>query len=209
MGDQPRPGGGSGGGGDGGRGRAVVRKYLRPIAVALIGLAGLAACAAGVKFSIDRSVQDIFGGSRFEATVGDARLRGLKWAQPTTIRGRDITAQDLTQLIGYLKARRTNFFIFPDFTVLYGVVGVPSPQPLLWFHEGLTYTRAGNESLDGWIVASLEKNRVETVVIEEVSFLDTPARLRSFPALGGYIADQFVKREPIGIFSIYEKRALP
>jgi hypothetical protein len=73
------------------------------------------------------------------------------------------------------------FFIFPDFTIFYALLDVPPPQPVLWFHKGLTYHDSYDEDLDKWIVSDLNKNNVEIVIVEEKSFIDTSERLNDFP----------------------------
>ena len=100
-----------------------------------------------------------------------------------------------------------HFFIFPDFTIFYGLLNVPSPQPVLCFAEGQTYCPAYNADLDRWIVDDLKKNMVEIVVLEERSrWFGTHNRLDDFPQLSSYITENFSKAEQIGIFNIYEKR---
>ena len=159
----------------------------------------------GVEVGMSRTVQDIYSDGRFDARLDIKGLEGLKWQDPLVMRGFDIYANDLSRLIAYLRERRLNFFEFPDFTILYGLVGVPSPQPLLWFHEGVTYPPGGDRSLDSWIVRDLEKNDVGIVVIEQVAWLKTGERLDAFPELKSYIYGNFVRRGQFGIFAVYER----
>ena len=44
-------------------------------------------------------------------------------------------AEDLEALVRFLTREGKPFFIYPDFTFLYGAVGVTPPQPLLWFRQ--------------------------------------------------------------------------
>ena len=52
--------------------------------------------------------------------------------------GAEIKEDDIVNLFEYLKAKNRNFFIFPDFTIFYALLDLTSPQPILWFHKGLT-----------------------------------------------------------------------
>lgn len=97
------------------------------------------------------------------------------------------------------------FLVFPDWTLLYGVVGAPSLQPLLWFHPGLTYPRGGDPDLDRRIVAELERRGVATVVLEDVSWFGTGRRLAAFPHLAAWIDRRFAESEHIGPFRVLER----
>jgi hypothetical protein len=171
----------------------------------------------GAGFAIDRRVHDIFVGARYPRVLSIERLSGLRWAEPTKIRevddpprsGRDVSEQDLEQLVSFLAASGANFFVFPDFTFLYGVVGRPSPQPLLFFHRGNSYSKRYEASLDQRIVADLEANQVRTVVLEGISWFGTEQRLADFPLLAAFIAANFEKTREIGIFEIRERRSPP
>jgi hypothetical protein len=166
------------------------------------------ATAEGVKVSMDRKVHDIFRGDSFGRPISVEGLKGLRWAEPMRLRGFDIFEEDFLALVTYLRGRGDNFLIFPDFTILYGLAGVPSPQPLLWFHEGVTYRKGRTSGLDAWIVRDLERNRVKVVVIEQVAWYNTGERLEDFPKLRDYIYGNFTRLGQIGTFSVYE-RALP
>lgn len=167
----------------------------------------------GVELSLSRQVHDIFAGASFPQRLAIARLSSLRWAQPTRLRGiddpsgtgSDVTERDLAALVDYLAQRDANFFVFPDFTFLYGVLGRPSPQPLLFFHRGNSYSNDYEPELDQRIVDGLRANEVATVVLERVSWFGTPERLADFPRLKGFLAEGFGKTREIGIFEIYER----
>jgi hypothetical protein len=94
--------------------------------------------------------------------------------------------------------------VFPDLVALYGIVGVEPPQPLVWFHRGLTYPRTYDVELDRRIVRELERHGVRYVVLERVSFLGTEKRLSQLPLLGAYLAS-FSPVASFGIFEVREK----
>ena len=62
-------------------------------------------------------------------------------------------------------------------------------QPLLYFHPGQSYSSADQVDLDRQIVDALERNQVESVVVERASFMGTHKLLGEFPRLDGWIAD--------------------
>ncbi len=157
----------------------------------------------GVNISLTRKAHDIFDEAVFKETLSVKEFKFLKWGEPTSMRGANVKKEEIESLINFLKWENKNFFIFPDFTILYGILNFPSPQPLLWFHKGLTYPYSYDKSLDNWIVESLKKNNVKIIVIEESSWFGTEERLRDFPLLISYIEKNFIGVNKIGIFSIY------
>lgn len=78
------------------------------------------------------------------------------------------------------------------------------PQPLVWFHPGLTYPTRYDEALDRRVVSDLERHGVRLVVIERVSFLGTEKRLGHFPQLRAYL-DGFREVARFGIFEVRER----
>jgi hypothetical protein len=158
----------------------------------------------GAKIAASRDVHGIFQKASFPTYMPVEELSALRWGQPTRI-GKTITSEDVEQVIRYLDGRDENIFVFPDFTIFYGLLGTPSPQPLVWFHEGLTYPGADHDdpSLDAWIVSDLKENQVRVVVIEQESHFHTERRLEDFPLLQAYLAEHFELDETIGIFEIY------
>ncbi|MEA3349080.1 MAG: glycosyltransferase family 39 protein [Chloroflexota bacterium] len=148
----------------------------------------------------------IFKHATFPSYLTTEKLSALRWGEPTRI-GKVIHADDIDQLASYLDARGENFFIFPDFTIFYGLLNVPSPQPLVWFHEGLTYTKTYDPTLDDWIVSDLQKNQVKIVILEEESWFHTDQRLDAFPQLKSYISNNFVSEDQIGNFIIYAQKS--
>ncbi len=158
----------------------------------------------GANIAASRDVHGIFEKSTFPTYMSVEGLSALRWGQPTRI-GKTITSEDIEQVAIYLDARDENVFVFPDFTLFYGLLGVPSPQPLVWFHEGLTYPGADHydPGLDAWLVSDLEKNQVRVVLIEQESHFHTERRLEDFPLLQTYLDEHFELDETIGIFEIY------
>ncbi len=161
---------------------------------------------AGIKVSMERKVHDIFNGARFEDEIAIENLKPLRWAKPTAMGGYEITEESVVALYRYLSQSRSRFFIFPDFTIFYGLLGKPSPQPLLWFHEGVTFSAKENRWLDRRIRESLEKAQVEIFVLEQLSWFNTGKRLDRFPETKAYLFSSFTPVERIGTFIVYRKR---
>lgn len=147
--------------------------------------------------------------SRFEKPLEAAALAGLRWGEPTGVARTTISAEEVDAVVSRLRedGKGKSFFVFPDCTFLYAAVGTPSPQPLLWFHKGLTYPAAYSEPLDREIVQSLEEHGVSHIVLERESFFGTQARLDDFPHLKRFIAEKFTLSESIGIFQMHRRDA--
>jgi hypothetical protein len=190
----------TGGMGAPGRTRRVVRVVL--VVGIIVGVVFGSVSAIGV--AMDRKVHDILRGSEYPGHLAVEGLTSLKWAQPTRMGGFEISEDSIIRLHTYLKGRGQNFFVFPDFTLFYGLCGVPSPQPVLWFHKGVTYAQGANSRLDERIVAELERNDVTVLVLEQVSWFNTGERLGHFPRMKSYLMKNFTKAGQIGTFSVYE-----
>jgi hypothetical protein len=185
--------------------KPLTRRDVRVIVISVVLLSTLYVSVAGMKISLNRDVQDSVRGSSFPTYLTQSRLLSLKWGDPTTIGGTDVTERDVDNILTYLKKSGKNFFIFPDFTIFYGVAGVPSPQPLLYFTPGETYPQEGDRTLDSLVVSGLKTNQVEIAVLEEKSVSDATKVLESFPLLESYLDENFVKVGKIGIFHIFKK----
>jgi hypothetical protein len=184
---------------------AVLRVSL--VLVALV--AGAHLLQEGWRFTFSRVVHDTLDDADYSPAVYSHALRPVQWGIPTMASWRkrqEVTAQSVDDLSAYLKQMEGDFFIFPDFTVLYGISGKTPPQPLLWFHRGLTYPMVYSESLDARIIESLKKNQIECVVLETESYLGTQNRLGDFPLLREYIESWFVPTRRIVIFQILRRR---
>jgi len=184
----------------------VWRGKSKPLVAALLAVFLFFTCRSGYQVATAREVHEILRGSAFGEALEIEGLEGLRWASPMRIRGSAVLPEHMVALFEYLDKRGENFFVFPDFTILYGLLEVPSPQPLLWFHEGVTYSRENNGDLDKRIVAALKKNKVRIYVREQASWFNTGGRLDDFPELKAFLRGEFRKIGEIGIFSVYEKQ---
>ena len=160
----------------------------------------------GLQVGWERRVHLVFRAASFAEKLSAKGWEELCWGNPTRIAGTDVKLEDLEALIADLEKREQNFFVFPDFTFLYAVLGRPSPQPLLWFHWGITYAREYDRALDDRIVRDLERNNVKVIVIEEKSWMDSSEQLRHFPILATKIRTQYVEVARYGIFRVLRER---
>ena len=187
-------------------------KWKKALPALSFGIITVLIIITGIISAVKREVSD------FDRTVPQeyiglktpSSIQPLLWAENCVaggVGGRAVLLKhrDVRKLINYLQRRNSNFFIFTDFTMLYGILGRPSPQPLLWFHKGLTYPRKYDRQLDDKIVSSLKRNNVRIIVFEEVSWMNSFATLESFPLLDTYLHKKFKKIGYIGFYAIYEK----
>jgi hypothetical protein len=112
---------------------------------------------------------------------------------------------ELEELVRFLMEKRSTFVVFHEFSLLYAMLDQPAPQPLLWFHEGLTY-RGNDPKLDRWIARSLAENNVDLLIFEHGSWVQIPVNLTDdFPQTGQFVAQNFVHTRTIGSFEIHER----
>jgi hypothetical protein len=180
---------------------------LLPTAVILLA----AISYSGINSAWERKVNDFNDSPVFKRISSPETIKDLQWCETTPAGsvGKKfviLKLDEVNKLIKFLKGRDGNFFIFSDFTALYGFLKKPSPQPLLWFHKGLTYPRKYDKTLDQWIVSSLKKNKVQTVIVEEISWFNNALVMKDFPLLEDYIKSNFSKLGYIGFHIIYIKR---
>ncbi|MFZ2654413.1 MAG: glycosyltransferase family 39 protein [Victivallales bacterium] len=163
----------------------------------------------GVHTAWNREANYFRSNSIYEKFDDLESLDYLQWGTPTMV-GRTggkyvyIGKNEVTRLIAYLINSNSRFFIFTDFTALYAFTGKPSPQPLLWFHRGLTYSNTYDKNLDEWIVEDLKKNKTDTIIFEEASWFGSYHILKDFPVFNGYMQTNYESKGCIGNYNIYK-----
>lgn len=160
----------------------------------------------GARAALERWVHDMFAGASFPRYLQEPNLEHLRWGQPTAFDEYVLPEDDVVGVLRFLRVDGRNFFVFPDFTLFYGILGKPSPQPLVWFQKGITYPATYDAAVDRWVVDELQRNRVEVVVIEARSWSNTRLQLEAFPLLAAYITRNFERTRDIGIFKVYERK---
>jgi len=162
----------------------------------------------GLSRSLNREEQEGVTGASFGSYLPLKNLTHLRWGEPTLLRffsDAHVSESDFVGLVKYLSKKNKRFFVFPDYTLLYGVLRVRSPQPILWFHKGVTYSKEYNKHLDLALVTSLQKHKISMVVLEKESFLGTKERLKDFPILSTFIKTAYSITETFGNFEVREQ----
>jgi hypothetical protein len=185
----------------------------------------------GLLIARDRNVQEFFG-ARFEQRLAVAGAERVVWGEPTRITphfcgnlgdtcklSSDVAEaerpqqllqrEDFERLARELRARDENFFVFPDATLLYGLSGRVSPQPLLYFHPGQSFLLSDRQGLDQVILQALQQNQVTLVVLERASFMGTHKDLAAFPQLHAWIQAEFEPALELGNYRLLRARSAP
>jgi hypothetical protein len=154
-----------------------------------------------------RTVQQFTLNTSFDHPVGISGLSRLKWGEPTVIgrrSGAKLSRTDFERLNTWLSATDSNFFVFPDSTMLYGLHHRISPQPWLYFSPGHSFLRKDFPVVDAAVVRSLRRNNVEVVLLEKDCWLgNQDALLRQMPQLRDWIQGNFAKLTEFGIFEVW------
>lgn len=210
---------------------ALARPALAIGAGLVLGGLSLYSIGEGLMVAHGRFVQEFAPGASFDERLRVPGATALRWGEPTRITPQFCSSlgdmckissastaldhsyeilrrQDLEQVASLLRRRDRNFFVFPDTTLLYGLLGRPSPQPLLYFHPGQSYSPADQAELDRLIVEALERHQVGSVVLERASFMGTHKLLSSFPRLDAWIARNFELTEEVGNYRVFDAREL-
>jgi hypothetical protein len=212
---------------------ALAHPALTRATAAVIGGLALYSAGEGLMVAHGRFVQEFAPGATFDQGLHVPGAERVRWGEPTRITPQFCSSlgdmckissastaldhsyellqrEDFEQVAMRLRERSGNFFVFPDATMLYGLTGRPSPQPLLYFHPGQSYSLADQATLDRTIVAALERNHVRSIVLERASFMGTHKLLAEFPELDAWIARHFELSEEIGNYHLFDAReALP
>jgi hypothetical protein len=199
------------------------------VAALLVGGLVLYSLGEGLMVSRGRFVQEFAPGTSFSEPLGVPGARRVLWGEPTRITPQFCSSlgdmckisgastaldhsydvlrrEDFEDVASLLRQRNRNFFVFPDATMLYGLTGRPSPQPLLYFHPGQSYSLGDQADLDRAIVDALEQHQVSTVVLERASFMGTHKLLTQFPRLDAWIARNFELSREVGNYHVFDAR---
>jgi hypothetical protein len=212
--------------------QAAVRYSLRgwPARLGTLALAGftLYSFGDGLLVARDRNVQEFFG-ARFEKPLAVAGASRVVWGEPTRITPhfcgnlgdmckvsgdvadaerplQFLEREDFERIAHELRVRQRNFFVFPDATMLYGLSGRISPQPLLYFHPGQSFLLSDRAQLDETILDALQRNHVSLVVLERASFMGTHKQLAGFPRLRAWIESEFEPALELGNYRLLQAR---
>ncbi len=210
----------------------LARSSLARISVVVGAVIAVYSLGEGLMIADARNVQEFAAGSSFDRKLDVAGASRVRWGEPTRITpqfcaglgdmckisaadsARDhelehLSREDFESLVRTLTRRGENFFVFPDATILYGLTGRPSPQPLLYFHPGQSFSLADRDELDRAIVAGLERERVSVLVLERASFMGTHKLLSLFPRLNAWVERHFRTVEEFGNYRVLEASKPP
>lgn len=129
----------------------------------------------------------------------------LNWAEPTRIHDSRYRIDDLQGLLAWLRQQDQPFFAWPDSTFLYCALRKPSPQPLLWFHPGLTYLRRDAPRIEARILHSLQRAAVRIVIVEQDYWMQEKHILEDFPGLNDWITTRFHFTRRFGPWLAYQR----
>src|SRR5262249_17527729 len=127
----------------------------------------------GIATSYSRKVQEFDPGTVFTDRVQLAGMSRITWGEPTIVGFKSklhptaLARHDFETLNTWLNAANTNFFVFKDSTVLYGLQHRISPQPWLYFSPGHGFLWGELPRVDAAVVESLLRNDVQVIVMEK------------------------------------------
>lgn len=177
--------------------------YLSYGAVILL---SLALGYEGGKSSLNRIVQEGEQRASFSEVSKASGFSPLRLNKTSSNPRGVLLKGELEGLVEYLSSKNENFFSFPDLTVLYGALKKPSPQPLLWFHSGLTYDPKFAKSISERVVDELKASNVRIIVLDRnPPFRTLDSLLNELLPLKVYIETEFRSAKEIGRFHILEK----
>ena len=188
------------------RGRAATLRGRSGRAAAAI--LALTLAATGLRIGWARTVQDPIAGRPIGPPLGIEGARHLRWQRPAGS-PLDVSAAEFTGLVERLRREGRPFFVWPDHTILYGLCGAVPPQPILWFHRGLTYPAGGDPALEARLLDGLDRHGVDLVVYETETWHGTQVRLDDFPELRGRLNEAFRETGRFGLFRILERVERP
>jgi hypothetical protein len=119
-----------------------------------------------------------------------------------------ISAADLSTLASFLEANPGTFLLVGDTSILYGITGRPSVNPVLWFHPRMTLPGRQTEGFRDYqerLLANLKRWRVRFVVVEtQGTFMGV--RPGQLPVLVDLIQARGTPRRAFGGFEVIELR---
>lgn len=152
----------------------------------------------------ERTVQEFPSGARFSQPLRVKGLERVLWGEPTLVGKTRISADEFEALIEFLAATHgERFFVAGEATLLYGLLGVPSPGPLLWFVEGYSYLSEDIPEMKRRLHESLKQLKVRYVVVEKSTFMSTKRNLRDFGITEEWLQREFHLVRDFGHFQIY------
>lgn len=183
-------------------------RFVKICLLLVAGIWGLETLAYESRAAWQRNVQQFAKDTHFLDTVRVRGMERVRWGEPTSIdKTTTLHKADFEGLVSYLSADGAPFFVMGDSTILYGLLGTRSPQPLLYFLQSHSFLKKEIPRLDEIISESLERNKVRIVIREKVTFLtgvhDSYAQ---FPRTWGWFTSHFDHLSDYGNYEIWKRR---
>lgn len=165
--------------------RSAAQLTLLPLLVAL-----------GYHISVTRVVHGLDPAS-MTYTMQTPRLAGVH-IEPEV-------GENLDDLLRYLDREVSGdeqIFFFGNQALIHAVLDRPTPQPLMWFREGVTYSEQDAHRSDQLLLQALTEDDVEWVVIEDDEYL------QAFPETRNYLAHNFEQVREVGMRAYFVFRRI-
>jgi len=145
--------------------------------------------------------------TRFSERLQVRGASRVKWGEPTLVDTVDVTRKDFEDLNAWLDNANSNFFVFTDATILYGLHKRVSPQPWVFLIPQHSFLLSDISEVDETVLNSLQRNNVTAVILEKASFGMAPHELmEKMPKLRSWIDTQFEKAAEFGLFEVWKLR---
>lgn len=167
-------------------------------------LAGVDAWRFHEKVNLTRKVDNIeFGSQPVVGFAGNSPLHPMLFQVPDNFQ---FKAQDLLDVMEFLRNNPGNFWLVGDTSILYGMTGKPSINPVLWYHPGLTvppYESTHFKVYQDRLIARLEQYEVKFVVVEGTGSSMGPA-LQEFGRVHHWLQNNRCDQFEMGGYTIIE-----
>lgn len=183
-------------------------RAVRMVMVTASAVWGLAALQYAGSTAWNRTVQGFEKRTSFTETVRVRGMERVKWGEPTLAnRAAILRKADFEGLAAELGRRGERFFVMGDSAMLYGLLGVQSPQPLLYFQNGHAFLEDEIPRLDGMVLAALKRNDVRIIVREKKTWLvEVMDSYRRFEKTWAWSESEFVKTAEYGNYEVWIRR---
>lgn len=154
-------------------GSKAASQRLLPWLKGLLTLMVLLFCALGFNLIHSYKLKGREPGQVLMPPIPSGPLQGLRWNNPAS---GPISLENVSAALALMLQTPEPVYIVGGFTMLYGLSGHASVDPYLWFHEGLSFPKTYDqtmENLDQWTV-----RRIQTLdpkyLIANTSLMNNP-----------------------------------
>jgi hypothetical protein len=158
---------------------------------------------SGLTNAWGRGVQEFEVETVFKERLQVPGMSRVVWGEPTHYGVNSlIDRKDFESINAWLAETPSNFFVFPDSTILYGLQGRVSPQPWLYFSPGHSFLPEELPEVDAAVVDALKRNNVRVIVLEKDSWVRNHNLWKYMPRLKEWIEGDFEKTKEFGIYEV-------